>query len=225
MLTLQFLGAAVVGGSWVLRSSGAPGCCGHWGLLGAAVTGGSWVLRSLGAPGCCGRRGLLGAAVVGGSWVLRSSGAGGLAEHTVVLYSGWGVTKLVSHVNDITSCLEQIDFLNSVIVDLQRKNQELTGKLEKMAEAALNGNNASELDNYDGLKDAPSKKKPPPRLFCDICDCFDLHDTEDCPTQAQLPDSPPHTAYHGNRSDERPYCDICEVFGHWTDSCNDDQTF
>lgn len=23
-----------------------------------------------------------------------------------------------------------------------------------------------------------------PRLFCDICDRFDLHDTEDCPTQA-----------------------------------------
>lgn len=71
----------------------------------------------------------------------------------------------------------------------------------------------------------PSKKKPPPRLFCDICDCFDLHDTEDCPTQAQTPDSPPHTAYHGSKTEERPYCDICEVFGHWTDSCNDDQTF
>ncbi len=23
-----------------------------------------------------------------------------------------------------------------------------------------------------------------PRLFCDICDRFDLHDTEDCPTQS-----------------------------------------
>lgn len=45
----------------------------------------------------------------------------------------------------------QIDFLNSVIVDLQKKNQELKDKLEKMAAAALNGNNPSELDNYDGL--------------------------------------------------------------------------
>lgn len=71
----------------------------------------------------------------------------------------------------------------------------------------------------------PVKKKPPPRLFCDICDCFDLHDTEDCPTQMQMPDSPPHTTYHGNKGEERPYCDICEVFGHWTESCNDDQTF
>uniref|UniRef100_A0A672YGY7 CAP-GLY domain containing linker protein 1a n=1 Tax=Sphaeramia orbicularis TaxID=375764 RepID=A0A672YGY7_9TELE len=119
----------------------------------------------------------------------------------------------------------QIDFLNSVIVDLQRKNEELKDKLEKMAAAALNGNNASELDNYDSLDKEPVKKKPPPRLFCDICDCFDLHDTEDCPTQMQMPDSPPHTTYHGNKGDERPYCDICEVFGHWTESCNDDQTF
>ncbi|KAI1881952.1 hypothetical protein AGOR_G00245330 [Albula goreensis] len=115
----------------------------------------------------------------------------------------------------------QIDFLNSVIVDLQRKNQELKSKLKKLAEAAFNGNDDGELDNHGSL----SKKKPTPRLFCDICDCFDLHDTEDCPTQTQSPDSPPHTTYHGSRDDERPYCDICEAFGHWTESCNDDQTF
>ncbi|KAI4889408.1 hypothetical protein NFI96_034092 [Prochilodus magdalenae] len=119
----------------------------------------------------------------------------------------------------------QIEFLNSVIVDLQRKNEDLKAKLEKMAEAALNGNTASEMDNHDSLAEAKTKKKPPPRLFCDICDCFDLHDTEDCPTQEQMPESPPHTTYHGSPNDERPYCDICEMFGHWTESCNDDQTF
>ena len=40
--------------------------------------------------------------------------------------------------------------MNTVIVDLQRKNEELKGKLEKLAAAALNGNNGNELDNYDG---------------------------------------------------------------------------
>ncbi|XP_067293813.1 CAP-Gly domain-containing linker protein 1 isoform X2 [Pseudorasbora parva] len=118
----------------------------------------------------------------------------------------------------------QVQFLNTVIVDLQRKNEDLKSKLEKMAEAALNGNGATEMDTHNS-HDEPIKKKPPPRLFCDICDCFDLHDTEDCPTQDQMLDSPPHTTYHGSPNDERPYCDICEVFGHWTDSCNDDQTF
>uniref|UniRef100_A0A8C2X9S7 CAP-Gly domain containing linker protein 1 n=1 Tax=Cyclopterus lumpus TaxID=8103 RepID=A0A8C2X9S7_CYCLU len=119
----------------------------------------------------------------------------------------------------------QIEFLNSVIVDLQRKNKELKEKLEIMAAAALNGNNPSGLENYDRHDKEPPKKKLPPRLFCDICDCFDLHDTEDCPTQMQMPDSPPHTTYHGSKGEDRPYCGICEVFGHWTESCNDDQTF
>lgn len=41
----------------------------------------------------------------------------------------------------------QVEFLNSVIVDLQKKNEELKDKLEKMAAAALNGNSPSELDN------------------------------------------------------------------------------
>ncbi|XP_068190242.1 CAP-Gly domain-containing linker protein 1 isoform X2 [Antennarius striatus] len=116
----------------------------------------------------------------------------------------------------------QINFLNSVIVDLQRKNEELKIKLKKLALAEFNGN-----DENDGFAEGISKreKKATPRLFCDICDCFDLHDTEDCPTQAQSPDSVPHTTYHGNPADERPYCDICEAFGHATESCNDDQTF
>ncbi|KAM9306782.1 CAP-Gly domain-containing linker protein 1 [Pholidichthys leucotaenia] len=116
----------------------------------------------------------------------------------------------------------QINFLNSVIVDLQRKNEELKIKLKKLALAEFNGNDGT--DGFDG--GVPKReKKATPRLFCDICDCFDLHDTEDCPTQAQSPDSVPHTTYHGNPADERPYCDICEAFGHATESCNDDQTF
>lgn len=116
----------------------------------------------------------------------------------------------------------QINFLNSVIVDLQRKNEELKIKLKKLALAEFNGN-----DDTDKFDDGESKreKKATPRLFCDICDSFDLHDTEDCPTQAQSPDSVPHTTYRGNPADERPYCDFCEAFGHATESCNDDQTF
>uniref|UniRef100_A0A8C5UFN2 CAP-Gly domain containing linker protein 1 n=1 Tax=Malurus cyaneus samueli TaxID=2593467 RepID=A0A8C5UFN2_9PASS len=116
----------------------------------------------------------------------------------------------------------QIDFLNSVIVDLQRRNEELNLKIQRMCEAALNGNE-EEINNYDSEEESLSKKKP--RLFCDICGCFDLHDTEDCPTQAQALEEPPHSAHHGSRREERPYCDTCEVFGHWTADCNDDETF
>ncbi|MED6240947.1 hypothetical protein ATANTOWER_016432 [Ataeniobius toweri] len=137
--------------------------------------------------------------------------------------SGDAVLDQLREDKETAESQETVEFLNSVIVDLQRKNEELKDKLEKMAAAALNGNNPSEMDNnYDKQ---PAKKKPPPRKFCDICDCFDLHETEDCPLQEQIPDSPQHTTYHGSKSEERPYCDTCEVFGHWTDSCTDDQTF
>ncbi|XP_073916862.1 CAP-Gly domain-containing linker protein 1 isoform X14 [Castor canadensis] len=117
----------------------------------------------------------------------------------------------------------QIDFLNSVIVDLQRKNQDLKMKVEMMSEAALNGN-GDDLNIYDS-DDQEKQSKKKPRLFCDICDCFDLHDTEDCPTQAQMSEDPPHSTHHGSRSEERPYCEICEMFGHWATNCNDDETF
>ncbi|KAF5929336.1 hypothetical protein HPG69_019357 [Diceros bicornis minor] len=128
-----------------------------------------------------------------------------------------------------------IDFLNSVIVDLQRKNQDLKMKVEMMSEAALNGN-GDDLNNYDRDEfliihvnicsdDQEKQSKKKPRLFCDICDCFDLHDTEDCPTQAQMSEDPPHSTHHGSRSEERPYCEICEMFGHWATNCNDDETF
>uniref|UniRef100_A0A8D2M4S7 CAP-Gly domain containing linker protein 1 n=1 Tax=Zonotrichia albicollis TaxID=44394 RepID=A0A8D2M4S7_ZONAL len=137
---------------------------------------------------------------------------------TVMSPSGDAVTLLQEEI----AREKQIDFLNSVIVDLQRRNEELNLKIQRMCEAALNGNE-EEINNYDSEEESLSKKKP--RLFCDICGCFDLHDTEDCPTQAQALEEPPHSAHHGSRREERPYCDTCEVFGHWTAECNDDETF
>lgn len=49
------------------------------------------------------------------------------------------------------------------------------------------------------------------RLFCDICDEFDLHDTEDCPQQASS-DSPPRSLSDKPKvkPPPRPYCESCE---------------
>lgn len=66
-------------------------------------------------------------------------------------------------------------------------------------------------DAYDD-EDLLVEGLPPPRLFCDICDVFDQHDTDDCPLQAAS-DSPPHTMHHGKRApggSDRPYCEVCE---------------
>lgn len=58
------------------------------------------------------------------------------------------------------------------------------------------------------------ERKLPPRVYCDICEVFDQHETEDCPQQCseELP------AAHVNEKEkkekkkppERPYCDTCE---------------
>lgn len=70
--------------------------------------------------------------------------------HSAVLNLGWGWCHPCP-----SDCpcpwLSQIDFLNSVIVDLQRRNEELNLKIQRMCEAALNGNE-EEINNYDRYK-------------------------------------------------------------------------
>lgn len=47
------------------------------------------------------------------------------------------------------------------------------------------------------------------RSFCDICDVFDLHETEDCPLQSNEDDGG-GSKNHGQRGKDRPYCSSCE---------------
>lgn len=50
-----------------------------------------------------------------------------------------------------------------------------------------------------------------PRMFCDICDQFDLHETEDCPRQAQdFLDTEKVVKSTKKVPVERPYCENCE---------------
>ncbi|XP_053625789.1 restin homolog isoform X10 [Plodia interpunctella] len=108
----------------------------------------------------------------------------------------------------------QVSFLNSVIVDMQRKNEQLTARVL----ALEGGAPAPDPPLFNGRK-----SRPAPRLFCDICDVFDAHDTEDCPRQAAEP--APEPAPEHKKPPPRPYCDICEVFGHATENCDEEETF
>ncbi|XP_041347647.1 CAP-Gly domain-containing linker protein 1-like isoform X3 [Gigantopelta aegis] len=98
---------------------------------------------------------------------------------------------------------QQIAFLNSVIGDMQRKHEEMKIRLEAMETGVVNGGGDVMMDT------SPVRQRAAPRLFCDICDVFDLHDTDDCPKQAMSDDVPP-TQYHGDKNQIRPYCDTCE---------------
>ncbi|XP_050667971.1 restin homolog isoform X4 [Leptidea sinapis] len=111
----------------------------------------------------------------------------------------------------------QVNFLNSVIVDMQRKNEQLMARVQALEGATV----PSEPTLLNGRK----PRAVAPRLFCDICDIFDAHDTEDCPKQAVTPDQAPPSTGNKQRPPPRPYCDICEVFGHSTENCDEEETF
>ncbi|XP_014254749.1 restin homolog isoform X3 [Cimex lectularius] len=107
----------------------------------------------------------------------------------------------------------EINFLNSIIVDLRNKNEALMQRLNE-----IDLGESYELQNK-------KVKAVAPRLFCDICDVFDAHETEDCPRQAT--ESPPPLQDHkpAPRNVVRPYCEHCEVFGHDTADCDYEETF
>jgi CAP-Gly domain-containing linker protein 1 len=130
---------------------------------------------------------------------------------------------------DAESLRSQVDFLNSVIVDMQRKNDDLKSKFEHL-ESAVGVFDDFGVDTEDMVMlNGIDKKKPAPRMFCDICDEFDLHDTEDCPTQAMpiIDDHPEetHTKSHAKRGAVREYCDNCEMFGHSSENCDAGETY
>ncbi|XP_066145271.1 CAP-Gly domain-containing linker protein 1 isoform X3 [Euwallacea fornicatus] len=119
---------------------------------------------------------------------------------------------------------KQVDFLNSIIVDMQRKNDEQKARIE-ILEMGYSPAATEELRQL-GFK-SDFQRQVAPRIYCDICEHFDLHETEDCPTQGS--EEPVSNYQLGKEKKEkpppRPYCEICGEFGHDTADCTDDQEF
>uniref|UniRef100_H2YS31 CAP-Gly domain-containing protein n=1 Tax=Ciona savignyi TaxID=51511 RepID=H2YS31_CIOSA len=114
----------------------------------------------------------------------------------------------------------QVDFLNTVIFDQQQKIKMLTDKIEELERMML----GDEDEDHAGL-DGTESRKLAPRLFCDICDIFDAHETEDCPTQSMVDPDEGSASHHYERGEIRPYCEDCEAFGHSTEDCEEEQMF
>lgn len=59
-----------------------------------------------------------------------------------------------------------------------------------------------------------NKRKPAPRAYCDICEEFDYHETEDCPIQCSDTPSPPKESDGDSKirtlPPPRKYCENCE---------------
>ena len=98
----------------------------------------------------------------------------------LVLFQSFLATIASTDDENTDDLKSQVDFLNSVIVDMQRKNDELKAKLELLESAGI----LETIDIADmAMLNGIDTNRVAPRLFCDICDEFDIHDTEDCPTQ------------------------------------------
>ncbi|EEC11420.1 CAP-Gly domain-containing linker protein, putative [Ixodes scapularis] len=101
---------------------------------------------------------------------------------------------------------------------LQMQNDELKSQVEILKA----GPTLDDVDiNLNGIKGMSA-----PRLFCDICDRFDVHDTADCPVQCSIEEEMSSHSHHSvARHSSRPYCNVCEVFGHTSAECDPSETF
>ncbi|KAM7539948.1 hypothetical protein Aperf_G00000024343 [Anoplocephala perfoliata] len=119
----------------------------------------------------------------------------------------------------------QVNFLNSIIVDLHAKNAELEQRLRAAISGSGDKTRSSGQPAEKKTKKAPTTKM---RSWCDICEVFDRHDTEQCPEGGSGFNSrrgavQPKLAKNVTISDDRLYCDNCGVFdSHTTAECTED---
>ncbi len=113
------------------------------------------------------------------------------------------------------------------IAYLQSENESLIAQIESIKQEIQNQHqfNTQTLNESNTKVEQKTNSRIAPRLFCDICDEFDLHDTEDCPQQnmQQDDDRALHSNYNSVKQSNRAYCDLCESFGHEEADCKGTQ--
>jgi CAP-Gly domain-containing linker protein 1 len=136
-------------------------------------------------------------------------------------------TELTAYKERITHIENENEILLDQIEMLKTRSSCSSKPTSATASSSMCSNEQTNGDNgvTNGTKfrlGSVSAKTAAPRLFCDICDEFDLHDTEDCPGQMMTTS----TSYDTNKenhqvikSSNRTYCDLCEQFGHEESEC------
>jgi len=127
---------------------------------------------------------------------------------------------------------DRIDTVNRALLDEleslelaydELKNKSNSKNNSKSQETTLNNNNDEDDDVSFKVLSQSKLKATKVRLFCDICDEFDLHDTEDCPQQSMpqehLIEQESHSKHNAVKTAPRAYCDHCEQFGHDEAEC------
>ncbi|EYC39014.1 hypothetical protein Y032_0681g1484 [Ancylostoma ceylanicum] len=103
---------------------------------------------------------------------------------------------------EVDALRKELAFTHSIIADQRRKEAAL---LEKIA--ALNSLPAEAI-TADAHRLSFGHREEKPRMYCDICEEFDQHETEDCPKQVSEEEAQPVTKK--TPPPPREYCDYCE---------------
>ncbi|KRY14732.1 CAP-Gly domain-containing linker protein 1 [Trichinella patagoniensis] len=103
-----------------------------------------------------------------------------------------------------------IEFLESIIANEKVEIDRF------MNHPGLNCSNTLQENFVDPQSDISALRQL--RKFCDVCEIFDAHDTEECELYKQ--ELMNHSSYGGDPLAVRPYCDRCEMFGHLAESCS-----
>ncbi|KAK6746226.1 hypothetical protein RB195_012380 [Necator americanus] len=110
---------------------------------------------------------------------------------------------------EVDALRKELAFTHSIIADQRRKEAAL---LEKIAE--LN-NLPADTITAESKRLSFGHREEKPRMYCDICEEFDKHETEDCPKQVS--EAEVHPVTKKAPPPPREYCDYCEATNNESD--------
>lgn len=95
---------------------------------------------------------------------------------------------------------------------METENKTLENQIEELKQTGHEVGSESNglIKSTSSFKVAGSK--PAPRLYCDICDVFDLHETEDCPKQSMLGDTEDELSSHSKYNAPKTTRKFCGNF-------------
>lgn len=134
-----------------------------------------------------------------------------LEEEKDVLHQQLQTANATNGENGDQNMLQQIDFLNSIIADNQDKLKQKESEIKELEKLILNGAVDEAEMVYNEYHDGSGEAAGSARAYCDICEVFDEHDTEQCPIQ-------------GGDNGEKSYNHV-DLKTYNFDGYDDDETF
>ena len=106
-----------------------------------------------------------------------------LEQEKDVLYQQLNTANNASAGEGDNNLLQQIEFLNSIIADNQDKLKQKESEIKELEKLIVSGAVDEAEQVYDEFHDGSDAAVNSARAYCDICEVFDEHDTEQCPIQ------------------------------------------